>query len=836
MKLGIDLSPFHTESKYRGIGRYVRGFLQELIHIDDMDQFHFLNFYGTFEGDPKMNSNCFIYNYSCGPSIKNSGVKLLLDDRSCEDIFRANVDRFLKSSQIDAMLFLSLMEDNIPVRAEWFTGVFKIGILYDLIPLVFPDEYLINENIRNNYLASLDQIRQMDLLLAISEASKKDAVNLLGIPEEKIVVINAGVDDQFLAVANEAHLSMSEKVKEENPYLIYIGGTDFRKNIDKAIQAFAMNRTACEKNLRFIIAGRSTITDEANFMDIARRYGAADRVIFSGYVRDEDVVALYRNALALLFPSQYEGFGLPVLEAMCCGTAVITSNNSSLAEVAKGFAYLVDPYSIESISAGISALLEAGSEVVEERISNAKSYASTFRWRHVAQEARNAIVQVSEQSKPTQIAPKPFIVSSDLLQAIIQRYTRYHVSFRWPDALGLAKELRRMELGITEEGIRQGTRILYDVTLGRALLNVGSSTEEARISNQLRKALDSYAEVVPVTLKMQDDKCIFMRVDTGSFLETTPVEVNSNDIYLVAETQVRGFHVSIDYPSVELVRREGVKAYVVLYDILPIQMPGYYDRDLVNNFANYLNETLKSADAILTNSKTVTDDVMKYYHDHELEIGRQESLRVGYFHLGMDSFTRTEQDAPESVKMAFHNKLPVFLMVGTIEPRKNYELVLKTFTKLWRRGIKIKLCILARGRTSSEFMIKQIKNHSEFGRKLVLFEDVEDDALQYSYQNAKAMIVASQGEGFGLPIVEAACYRLPVICSDIPVFHEIAGDHAIYFTHKEDSLAKSILTFINSTEKDKLPDSSRMELETWDDTARRVHSMITKDMNWSYCD
>lgn len=816
MKLGIDLSPFYTESKFRGIGRYARGLLQELIRINDTDQFHFLNAYGVYTGDPRMNRQCYQHNYSCGPDVEAGGGKLLMDDAAFSNFFHATIDHYLQSSKIDAMLFLSLMETNWPFQVEWFSGVFKIGILYDLIPLVFQDEYLKQENNRQSYMSSLELIRQMDLLLAISEASKKDAVNLLGIPEEKIVVINAGVDDQFLVAANEAHLVMSQKMQQENPYLLYIGGMDSRKNIDKAIQAFAINRAAREQNIRFIVAGRSSFASNARFTQIARRYGAADRVIFPGYVRDEDVTALYQNALGLLFPSRYEGFGLPVLEAMCCGTAVITSNTSSLVEVAEGYAYLVAPDSVESISEGITALLEAGVEA-DEQISAAKTYAKLYRWQRVAESTRDAILRLATQSKPTQSIPRPFVVESGMLSAIASRYSQFRVPFTWMDALKFAKALRRLESKTAEEGIRQGTRVFYDVAAPDAGPKA-SSLEISRISAELMRALVPYAEVVPVTLKQWQGQVSFVQMDAKTHLAGKTLIPREGDLYLVPEVRTAD---PFDSSLIQAVRAIGIKTYAIVYE-----MTQHPDEDS--------RRALQSYDGVLTVSRTVADELVKSMRLYPVENGSEKQPHVGVFPLGADHLYQQKARISRSIQRLFRAKSPIFLVVGSAFLSREHAFVMEAFSQLWQEGVDCKLCMLDMARPGEASSDADRTQQAASRKNVVYLNCVDDATLQYAYQHATALIEPSFQDGGGLAVIEAASNRLPIICSDSFAHHELSGEHAAYFSRDGESLAQCVREYLRLRELGQAPDSSKIDLFTWNEAANRVSEMIINDTDWTY--
>lgn len=131
----------------------------------------------------------------------------------------------------------------------------------------------------------------------------------------------------------------------------------------------------------------------------------------------------------------------------------------------------------------------------------------------------------------------------------------------------------------------------------------------------------------------------------------------------------------------------------------------------------------------------------------------------------------------------------VYLAVGTIEPRKNHEYLLDAFELAWGAGSEARLCIIGRIDWKREALLKRICEHAEFGRRLFMFNEISDSGLQYAYGHAKALVFSSHDEGFGLPLVEAMQRGLPVMGSDIPVFHEIGGDYMAYFALQQPQLA-----------------------------------------------
>src|SRR5262249_31892651 len=194
--------------------------------------------------------------------------------------------------------------------------------------------------------------RRADAVITVSECSRHDLVSYLGLDIERIRVISEGVDTRFRPVVNDAWLqAVLARYTIKQPYVLYVGGINARKNIGRLFTAYAQLLER-HPDVALVVCGkRQWQTDEidATF----RQLNLTDYVHFTGYVDDADLPALYSAAELFVFPSLYEGFGLPPLEAMACGTPVVTSNVSSLPEVVGDAALIVDPYDVEGLAAAI---------------------------------------------------------------------------------------------------------------------------------------------------------------------------------------------------------------------------------------------------------------------------------------------------------------------------------------------------------------------------------------------------------------------------------------------------------------------------------------------------
>jgi len=233
--------------------------------------------------------------------------------------------------------------------------------LYDLIPLQYPDIHLKARASRDLYMRRLEAAKRADVLLAISEASRQDALAALDMSPERIVNISSAVDPSFRPV----RLSEDEEAKVRarygilRPFVMYTGGLDPRKNIEGLIAAYARLPLLLREKHQLLIVCAVGETRRAELDALARAQGLKpNEVIFSGFVDHDELIQLYNLCALFVFPSLHEGFGLPVLEAMACGAPTIGSNNSSIPEVIDFEPALFDARDVNSIKDKIEHALK----------------------------------------------------------------------------------------------------------------------------------------------------------------------------------------------------------------------------------------------------------------------------------------------------------------------------------------------------------------------------------------------------------------------------------------------------------------------------------------------
>jgi glycosyltransferase involved in cell wall biosynthesis len=227
-------------------------------------------------------------------------------------------------------------------------------------------------------------VRRATLVIAVSAATARDVVELVGIDPARVRVVAHGVDPRFGEADDATSAAAARALALPARYLLYVGRLEPRKNLPVLVDAYAQARRRHALAAPLVIAGAPSWLDE-DLEGRALRAGVADHVHFLGHVPDALLPGLVAGALAVAYPSRYEGFGLPVLEAMAAGTPVVTSNVSSLPEVAADAALLVDPDDTDGLADALARL--AGDDVLRERlIAAGLARAATFTWPRAAAE------------------------------------------------------------------------------------------------------------------------------------------------------------------------------------------------------------------------------------------------------------------------------------------------------------------------------------------------------------------------------------------------------------------------------------------------------------------
>jgi glycosyltransferase involved in cell wall biosynthesis len=367
VRIGIDARKLQDF----GIGTYIRNLLRELAKLDRQTEYVLLTKPEHMDVAKTLGEN-----FRAVPD--SSGQYSIAEQISVPfAVRRERVDLFHATHYVLPAL--------TPSRS--------VVTIHDCIHLMFPD-YMRNRLGYAYARASLyTAAHKSDRIFTVSEQSKRDILKFFNVPPEKIVVTPNAIDDRFSVPPSEEHvMQIRERYQLSHSYLLYVGNIKPHKNLERLIEAFHLVRSQGRSELELIIIG-----DEISKLQSLRRaihkYDIHRSVRFLGYVPDNTLAVLYRLASVFVFPSLYEGFGLPPLEAMASGTPVVTSNVSSLPEVVGDAAVLVDPYSAEAIADGILSVLRSThlrDDLRERGLKRAQEYS----WARSVQRVRDIYGEV----------------------------------------------------------------------------------------------------------------------------------------------------------------------------------------------------------------------------------------------------------------------------------------------------------------------------------------------------------------------------------------------------------------------------------------------------------
>ena len=298
---------------------------------------------------------------------------------------------------------------------------------------------------------------------------------------------------------------------------------------------------------------------------------------------------------------------------------------------------------------------------------------------------------------------------------------------------------------------------------------------------------------------------------------SSSVEFKAGDILLMLDSSWGRYS---DFWGVfKLARASFVQIYTAIYDLLPITLSDCFIDGGKDWFESFLKLAINSSDGLICISKSVATELNGYINSLGL---KGKSPRVGHWHLGADFVVDQHVKVCRNAYSGLFLN-PFLLMVGTIEPRKSHKFALAAMEILWEEESELSLCIVGKEGWMSGDLMKILREHPLLNKKLFLFESPSDEDIKQFYSHAQGLLFISKGEGFGLPIVEAANYNLPVICSDLDVFREIAGNSVTYVKMgSAEKLARDIKDWLEKFKANSLPDISGLKYLTWNQSCKEL--------------
>ncbi len=283
--------------------------------------------------------------------------------------------------------------DILHVPVHWYNQITpfvfnrkikKVLTLHDLTPILFPEMHTRETNL--TWKSSLKFIKnRTNIIICDSVSTKNDCINLLNIPEKRLKVIPLAADEQYKPLNNKEliHDELKIEYNIDYPFILFVGTLEKRKNVPTLLKSFyKLKKTKLDHKL-VIVGGKGW--KYTKIFALIEELNLQDDVVFTDYVSDEYLVKLYNAADLFVYPSLYEGFGLPPLEAMACGCPVITSNISSLPEVVGDAGMMIDPNDIDGLTSAMLKIL-TDNELREELSRKSLDRAKMFSWKKTANE------------------------------------------------------------------------------------------------------------------------------------------------------------------------------------------------------------------------------------------------------------------------------------------------------------------------------------------------------------------------------------------------------------------------------------------------------------------
>ena len=857
MKLLIDLQGAQSESRYRGIGRYALSLAQAI--VDRGGKRHeiwlCLNAALTESIEPVRQA---FDRLLPAERIRVFDIPSPVAEHDSNNFWRTHAaelirEDFIASLAPDAVLLTSLFEGYLD---DACVSIGTLGnsqpllavVHYDLIPFLQPENYLPNPSQRDFYHRKLSSLAKADLLLAISDHSRQEAIAAMRFDPNRVVTISSATDPKF-CLAMGGFTGLPERFAQiTRPFVLCVpGGFDARKNIARLIQAYGGLPESVRAAHQLVIASRLDESQRSQLVAIARAYGLSkEELVLTGYLDDTELIALYRATKLFVFPSLHEGFGLPVLEAMACGAPVIGSNATSIPEVIDHQEAMFDPESITSMRDCLARALK-NPGFLENLQKHCRSRASNFSWSITADHAISALESafdrglhaVPDRAKPGLVARS----RQDLLPDNHAKVTDIGLSSALRDALwAISADAPTSEsdwlkvaraIAFHHPPMNSPRLLCVDVSeISQRDARTGIQRVVRALLLQMLRQPPKNLCVIPIRF----DGRIYRTVNefTRSLLEQAGlqqlagrwgqpdevVDFHQDDIYFSLDLNkvtnaVHAAHVRL--------RRLGVRCCFVVYDILPMRHPQWWPDGGSEAFVRWFKSITAVADRLACISRSVADDVESWLTANADPSRRP---RVCSFYLGaeIDSSSPSRGLPPDADSVLSQLRAgSSFLMVGTLEPRKGYTQVLEGFELLWRQGHAVNLVIVGKKGWLVEELMHRLSRHPKRGKQLFWLEGISDEYLDRVYASCTCLIAASEGEGFGLPLIEASLHGLPIIARDLAVFREVAGEHATYFSGVLGrDIAEAVLQWQQRHAAGLTPCSTDMPRLTWQESALQL--------------
>ncbi|WOB44717.1 glycosyltransferase [Thermoleptolyngbya oregonensis NK1-22] len=611
---------------------------------------------------------------------------------------------------------------------------------------------------------------------------------ILGIPEDAFLICSFGMLGQIKQNHRLLNAWLNSAIAQDpNTLLVFVGenpGGEYGKSIAEAIE-------------------RSGLSEQVQVT------GWTDMPTFRHYLRAADVAVQLRS-------SSRGETSAAALDCLNYGLPTVVNASGSMAELPQDAVWMVPE---EFTDADLTYALETLWQNTEKRQALSQAAECLIHTLHTPQECASQYFNYIEQQY-SQCSS-----SQRLIQGLSSTDNSSVPSHDW---LAIAQSVAQ-----SFPPKQPAKQLFVDVSaICRSDLKTGvQRVVRSLLMEWLNNPPPGY-RIEPVYFTFnQGWQCYYARKYTLGLLQCPleslcdePVDIHSGDIFLgadltndyIVQNEKAGFFAKL--------QNHNVKTYFVVYDLLPILRPEVFPPNVDKNHLNWLSSVSRVGDGAICISQAVAEELAEWMRTNQPD--RMRPFNIGWFHLGADiqssSPTKGLPDDAEAL-LAKLSTAPTFLMVGTVEPRKGHRQTLEAIEQLWRQGQRLNLVIVGKQGWLMEDLAEKIRQHPEYDKQLFWLSGISDEYLEQIYAASSCLISPSEGEGFGLPLIEAAQHSLPIIARDIPVFREVAKENAYYFQGlTPEDLATAIQDWLMLYQSNKHPRSDQMPWQTWEKSAKQL--------------
>ncbi|MBB3813589.1 glycosyltransferase involved in cell wall biosynthesis [Xanthomonas arboricola] len=743
MRIAIDLQGVQTESRHRGIGRYSLSLAEAMLR-EPRDHEFWLVVNGDIE---QTDVDALAYLLPPERVVKFRSVQPVHWRDPANAWRRAASERmreaFLQTLQPDVIHVSSLVEgaqdSAVTSIGRRPSSPFTATTLYDLIPL-HDQRYIAVDWAAQWYADKVKSLRRADLLLAISDHVRSDAIDSLSVDPDRVVNISSAASEAFrpIPISDDVRAGFARAYGIYGHYLMYSGAMDPRKNLETLIAAYALLGEDIQQRYQLVVTGQLTDLERERLALVARRLRLpANRIICTGWVSDHALVKLYCGAELFVLPSLQEGFGLPLLEAMACGTPSIGARASSIPEVIGREDALFDPSDASAIAFAIRRVLDDVDFAASLR-QYGPQRASKFSWAKSASRALDAFEDCCG-SRP--IVRLGWREAHEALETTRGALVAELADARSSQDVVSEEDLMQAAAAIdANEDLARDVLRRYSPLADRPIWRVegpfDSSYSLALVNRELARALAS----------LNLDVALHSTDGAGDFAANTE--------FLAANPAIAELHDQTDkYPPAaadvcsRLLYPPRVADMMSRFNLLHAY--AWEESEIPAEWVADFNEFLQGISALSTHVvKTLVDS--------------GAALPLAVCGAGVDHW----DGIPDGEDFQLQARSFRFLHVSSCLPRKGVDVLLKAYGDSFSNADDVTLVIKTFTNPQNDvrrWLNDAQRENADFPHVIIIEEDIDSATLKQLYSKCDVMVAPSRAEGFGLPLAEAMVSGLAVI-------------------------------------------------------------------------